>query len=229
MSTLSGTPTWSAPSPRGRGGFALAALIVANLVPLVGVIVFGWDVREILLLYWAENVVVGFWTAARMLRVGGLKTLPMVAFFSFHFGMFTVVHGIFVNIITSPGGMGGFGGGSPSSLLASVPPLALVGLFISHGVSYVLNFLVGGEWRGSTVQREMTRPYPRLIVLHVAIVASGFFVMVIGQPIVLLILLVVIKTGIDAIAHLRQHRHLDLDAGGQDVSRKHDTAEHDDE
>ncbi len=35
------------------------ALIAANLLPLLGVIFLGWDAFAILLLYWAENVVIG--------------------------------------------------------------------------------------------------------------------------------------------------------------------------
>ncbi len=34
-------------------------LIAANLLPLLGVIFLGWDAFAILLLYWAENVVIG--------------------------------------------------------------------------------------------------------------------------------------------------------------------------
>ena len=38
---------------------AIALLIVANLVPLVGVLCFGWDLTTLVALYWAENGVVG--------------------------------------------------------------------------------------------------------------------------------------------------------------------------
>ena len=37
---------------------AVAALIIANLVPLVGVLWFGWDVWGILIIYWLENGIV---------------------------------------------------------------------------------------------------------------------------------------------------------------------------
>ncbi|MEM1011289.1 MAG: DUF6498-containing protein [Planctomycetota bacterium] len=184
---------------------SLVALVVANLVPLVGVALFGWDVRQILLLYWAENVVVAFWAAMRMARVGGIGAVPLIGFFAVHFGIFTFVHGVFVGVLTSLDEMqGGFP--SPVALLGEVPGLALFGLFLSHGVSFFGNFLLGGEWRTAELKEEMARPYPRMIVLHVAIVMSGMFVVVLGQPTALLMLLVVLKIGLDVVAHRRSHR-----------------------
>ena len=41
-------------------------LILANMVPLLGVVLWQWDVMSILLLYWAENVVIGLLNVARM-------------------------------------------------------------------------------------------------------------------------------------------------------------------
>ncbi len=46
----------------GSSPVAVAALIVANLVPLAGVLLFGWDVMTILVLYWIENGIVGLST-----------------------------------------------------------------------------------------------------------------------------------------------------------------------
>ena len=34
-------------------------LILANLIPVIGVLLYEWDVLSILLLYWAESVVIG--------------------------------------------------------------------------------------------------------------------------------------------------------------------------
>ena len=38
---------------------AVVALIVANLIPLIGVLFFGWSVWNILIVYWLENGIVG--------------------------------------------------------------------------------------------------------------------------------------------------------------------------
>jgi hypothetical protein len=38
---------------------AAIALLVANTIPLAGVVCFGWDLTTILVIYWLENGVVG--------------------------------------------------------------------------------------------------------------------------------------------------------------------------
>ena len=41
-------------------------LIGSNLVPLLGIAFWGWDAFELLVLYWCETAVIGFWTAIEM-------------------------------------------------------------------------------------------------------------------------------------------------------------------
>ena len=50
---------------------AVVALVVANLIPLVGVLFFDWNVWMILVVYWLENGVVGFFNVLKMLRAEG--------------------------------------------------------------------------------------------------------------------------------------------------------------
>ena len=59
---------------------AVAALIIANLVPLVGVLWFGWDVWGILIIYWLENGIVGLFNVLKMRRAEGPEdSSPMAA------------------------------------------------------------------------------------------------------------------------------------------------------
>ena len=75
------------------------ALIAANLLPLWGVLAWGWPVLPLLVLFWLENVLVGLQTVLCMLLVDPedvalwLAKLFMVPFFCLHYGMFTAVHG----------------------------------------------------------------------------------------------------------------------------------------
>ena len=42
------------------------ALIISNSIPVVGAIVFSWDVGLILTIYWMENIVLGFYNVIKM-------------------------------------------------------------------------------------------------------------------------------------------------------------------
>ena len=52
----------------GFPSVSVAALVVANLVPLFGVALLGWRLFPILLLYSLENAVIGFYNILRMIK-----------------------------------------------------------------------------------------------------------------------------------------------------------------
>ena len=53
-------------------------LVVANAIPLIGVLFFGWSLITILVLFWVENGIVGLWNIPRILLARGsvLQSLP---------------------------------------------------------------------------------------------------------------------------------------------------------
>ena len=47
------------------------ALVVANLMPLAGVLALNWNVTPIMVFYWTENLVIGFYNVLKMRRAQG--------------------------------------------------------------------------------------------------------------------------------------------------------------
>ena len=47
---------------------SIAFLVLANLIPLFGVLYLGWSLMLIMILFWLENIVVGFYTIVKMKR-----------------------------------------------------------------------------------------------------------------------------------------------------------------
>lgn len=191
-------------------------LVVANLVPLIGVIWFGWSLYGVMWLYWAENGVVGLYALARILSTGDTpiwKAIPLGAFFVVHFGGFWAVHGVFVRtLFGSPGdGSMGWAVATEAAPIAAVVPLAA-----SHGVSFVMNYLIGGEWRGATLSGEMIKPYGRVVILHLVILLGGWTILAVNGGLIALVLLVVLKTALDLgihwVAHGRRYADLDTEA-----------------
>jgi hypothetical protein len=198
---------------------AVVALIVANLVPLVGVLFFGWSVWNILIVYWLENGIVGGFNVLKMATAAGTATpedLPpnnrggagmgkvsLIPFFVMHYGLFWVVHGIFV--FTLPflftGEPGSASGINPGAIV-----LAGIALAISHGVSYWWNFLHGGEYRRISAAQLMFAPYGRLLVLHMTIILGAVAIGTTGAQSAAVAILVAIKIAIDLALHLAEHR-----------------------
>jgi hypothetical protein len=150
---------------------SLAALMAANLLPLAGVILWGWQVGDVVFLYWAENLVIGAFCVLRMLTSACetegdpvyvlIGRLGLAAFFSVHYGGFCFVHGSFLGHLFPPSGI------APSydpwdvlrELLRNVPArLAMLAIAASHGYSFVANYLVGGERYPTAAGDLMTRP-----------------------------------------------------------------------
>lgn len=184
------------------------ALIVANVIPLLGAVAWGWSVFEIVVTYWAENLIIGGYTLLRMLGAGGWQRdapifvgkVFMSGFFTVHYGMFCLVHGFFVFSLL------GQGQGKEAVLSGKGFVIALLALVISHGVSFVKNYWAGGEYRGTTIQVQMFAPYPRIVVLHVAILFGAFAIQALGSTVPMLVILVVGKTAIDLSLHRWMHR-----------------------
>jgi len=267
------------------------ALLVANAIPLVGVLFFGWSLLTILVLFWIENGIVGFWNVPRILlarqsiaeslpdmvryagldkaeseeaaallesrmreaqaqitvetsgggvrtvnpsalllgRLGGVAHAVLAVFFVIHYGLFWLVHGIFVFALPT------FFGAARSECIGGAPALpagfqldpglydfgpcstpfgevvwsnvaiAAVALFISHGASFFLNYVGRREYLTTSPARQMGAPYGRVVILHLTIIFGAMAVAFLGAPIAALVVLLVLKTAFDLRLHLREH------------------------
>lgn len=172
-------------------------LLAANLLPLVGVIAFGWDLFLVLLLYWAESAVILLFSLLKLPFTSGLGALFLVPFFLVHAGMFMGVHLLFLVLF--------FGEGQPWRSLARDVALVLVAFLVSHGHSFVANFRRKGEsFKGHG--DVMASFYKRIVVMHLTILFGGFLTMSLGSPVWAVVLLVALKTAVDAWAHLRERK-----------------------
>lgn len=195
---------------------SVIALILANLVPVGGVLFFGWEVFPLMFLFWSENVVVGVFNVLKMVFAGGggaagqAAKIFCIPFFCIHYGMFTFVHGVFV--IALFGGGFGHAGGFPNfdTFLGVMQDnhlgWAVLGLTVSRGISFVTNYLGGGEYKNITAPQLMAQPYGRIVVLHLAILGGGFLMLALHQPVLGLLLLVVLKILLDLAGHLRERQ-----------------------
>jgi hypothetical protein len=207
----------------------VALLVVSNLVPLLGALMGWMGLGDVFAVYWLENVIVWFFATIRIAtakgvavsdpdRTGPTSPLASAAFFCFHYGIFTVVHGGFtiVMIAMSSSGFVHYG----SWLIAAAA------LFVSHLLSLVIHWFGRGERLVTTPGQAMFWPYPRMLVLHVAIIAS-FFLLLRGlaedgtaNEVLPVVLLVGLKLTIDIVLHVRERIRAALAAASGDASEQ---------
>ena len=213
-------------------------LILANLIPLAGVVLFQWDVLAILLLYWAESVIIGVLNVLRMVacktdnilhgvlpQLAGRplptelsKSIPsgagvalkffLIPFFIVHYGMFCFGHLIAVLGIFSDTGMSLRAAFSLSHLWQISFWIAVAAIAGSHLFSFITNYIGGGEYKRANLVLLMHRPYGRIVAMHVAIVFGAGLVMWLGSPLPMLLILIVAKTILDIRLHEKERRKL---------------------
>jgi Family of unknown function (DUF6498) len=216
-------------------------LVAVNLIPLVGVMFWGWSLMMILVLYWVESGIVGVINIFKIARAEGSEDEPPVSlegsrivirigssmdmtgkgstitFFIIHYGIFWVVHGVFVFLLPLFAGLAspqidltapnlGIGAMDFGPLPLDGVLFATIGLTVSHVVSFYVNFLGRGEYLRVTPTEQMFSVYGRVVVLHVTIIAGATVIALFGTPVAALVLLVGVKTLIDLGLHLRAHR-----------------------
>ena len=179
------------------------SLIAVNvLIPFLGALLFNWSLAAILFYYWLENVVVGFYNILKMskatgttstARINGKAYSPtrnskfsLIFFFTIHYGLFTLVHGVFVFAIFGQPVMSG------ASFVAG-----LLSLLLTHGLSYHSNFIGTDEYTRVSPPDLFIYPYPRIIVLHLVILFGAIPVLLLGAPFITLVLLIILKTYVD--------------------------------
>jgi len=184
------------------------ALIGANLISLAGVLFLDWKLGDVMVLFWAESAVIGFWNVIKLAVVGKWAALFAAPFFVGHFGGFMAGHFLFIYYMFVRGiNAAGPEPGVWAALLDLFVPLwpALAVLFISHGVSFFTNYLGRREYLGTDLKTQMGEPYKRIIVMHLTIILGGFLTMLLRTPVAALLLLIALKTATDLYAHRKEH------------------------
>lgn len=193
------------------------------LLPVVGILALGWDWREVIVLYWLENITVGVLNVVAMIRTRNLQDTDeqptvtvggssrnvstkagLVPFFILHYGIFTAVHGVFVffmisgwfsmfgrtlNRITSVW----FGEGSAVSTQTALEPLdfvAIIGVWAVGSIVQLVVSLFTPRDDLPSVGELFTRPYRRIITLHLTIIVAAWLITRFDWPPIAALLLV---------------------------------------
>ena len=195
-------------SAADEGKNSLWALLIANSIPLFGAYFLGWQLTEIIVLYWAETLVLLFYQSIRNIAVSPLKGLLLSLRNSAHIivfasGQFLMIWAFFIQKV--------FENSSPAvdeslttvfNYFISIWP-ALVALVASHGYSLYLHFFKNPN--ASKVLLPVKPLFFRIGVMHATIILGVILVILTDGYWATLLLLMALKTLVDAIAHCKQH------------------------
>jgi hypothetical protein len=204
----------------------LIIVLVSNLIPLLGVVFWGWSTFVLLMLYWLETVIIAFWTLLRIL-IGGdfaknffgeiLGRLFMFVFFLVHSSGFMLGHFVFLWAFYGSGG-------SAKNLQLSedffrtIPvefwdkivigqglliPLAVS--FVGRGIAFVIEMSRLPLWKrlvdqdtveGRSAGALVGGLYTRIVIMHIVILGGAALAQKYGS-LAPLVLLIAGKTIVD--------------------------------
>lgn len=185
---------------------SLGLLILANGLAIGLGMWQGWDLREMMVLYWVQSIVIGLTNALRILALGDYSTenfrindvqpqatagtkIQVAVFFLIHFGIF---HAVYLGFLLT--------GGNPFAVIGPAFLACAAGFVVHHGFSLVYNIAIDRAGRPN-IGALMFTPYLRIIPMHLMIV-FGVFLM---NDAVGVIAFGVLKTLADGLMHLVEH------------------------
>jgi hypothetical protein len=190
----------------------LVQLLIYSLLPIIGIFFFNWDWREILILFWLENITIGTKAIIGMARSksesneitsfaasAGVPVNPIfikfgqIAYFIVHYGIFTLVHGVLLFTATSGNFLGQTASPVEISSLLNIWILASI-------VQIVVAFFQPAPT--SSLKQQFKEPYKRILPLHLALVLGGFVVVFLQLPAGSVVVLIVVKLILDIKSYI---------------------------
>lgn len=153
--------------------------IAMNAITALGVVAFGWPAGNVFILFWVENAVIGAWSVVRILTargkggppvritVNGRRTNPgpvgLALFFCVHYGIFCLVHAVFTGFVA-------YSLGIRATFLYLGLPIVLI--LVRYTVETVTVWFGAGQRQVVSPTQAMSQPYPRIVVLHLAVLVA---------------------------------------------------------
>jgi len=191
--------------------FSLWTLVITNLIVIVVAYVNGWDLGDMLWVYWFQSVAIGIVTIIRILSLKNYSTegvevnyllvveptfgykLYTASFFLLHYGLFHAAYFSFLNTQTPINF-------STSEVDVKILLLTAALFLANHLFSFFYNnYLNSSDNPQQNIGTVMLYPYARIIPMHLVIIFGSQWG---GASILFFSLL---KTGSDALMHIIEH------------------------
>ena len=172
------------------------SLLIANLIPVIGVWFLDWSAKEVFLVYCLETIIIGGFTLIKLFITGisgkatdtwetqgGSKMKQpfwfFMLFFLLHYGLFVAVQmGIFFSVsgIGDEHGITFFNFFSKWPSLLTKDAYIMLGAFIvSYGFRLTSDFIMTGDYKTSSLGYLMFQPYGRIFIQQVTVILGSMF------------------------------------------------------
>lgn len=183
------------------------SLISSNLLLLIGIIYWQWEIFDVLIIYWLESFTIVIFNALKIHKCNRIrkeKTAPGYFAYFYIYLMAALVWLIFICVFFGPWNfiISDQPGGSFNVNIIFM----IVFLILSHGISYKNNFIDKKEFKILSIEELFYAPIYRFVVIQVVVFFAGYYFMKTGSMMLSAIIIVLLKTFLDLFAHWQEHR-----------------------
>jgi len=158
---------------------SIAALAISNAIPLLGVLLYDWTVSGVLLLYFIETLIIGFFITLRLRKSELMPGFIIVSLF------FAIIHGIFLFIFFE------------DKLVQEIGPLShtlIIGSIILFASNAIYHFFNYKNTELEHKRKFVARHIKRIQILHLTIIIG---VALFSDSLITLLIMIAIKTLFD--------------------------------
>ena len=204
-------------------------LVFSNIIIIIFAILEGWNLSNVLWVYWSQSVIIGYFNYKRILKLENFITenfkmngrsfnptesskKQVANFFLMHYGFFHFGYFMFLNIAHSFS-FGGNDTGISFIINILVFIASIITFYFNHKASHELNHQEDLKGRVN-IGTLMFMPYARIIPMHLIIIFGGLFVVsgtidgISVSSIITLTFFLILKTIADVIMHKIEHSFL---------------------
>jgi hypothetical protein len=153
----------------------LLTLILVNLIPVAGVLFFGWQIGHVVILFWLESLMIGFFNLLRILLAQGRHEMKpankygTALFFLIHYFGFMIAQGFFMFALV-------LDSDDILTLSRLNIPLVFAGLLLFYSFNFISEFILSGEFQRKTPDSFFFRPYGRVAIQQVLVLGGGWLI-----------------------------------------------------
>jgi len=191
-----------------RSDRSIIPLLLSNFLTMVWALFEGWQILDVMLVYWVQSVVIGYYNYHRIMDLNEFSTdgfsinnrrpeaspetkKKVAGFFALHYGVF---HAVYLGFM--------FNHESGEVGLSSVGVIAcIVGFALNHRYSYQHN-RERDRHRAPNIGTIMFFPYARIVPMHLTILLAASLG---SDSVTALLAFLSLKTIADVIMHMVEH------------------------
>ncbi|MGI9204297.1 MAG: DUF6498-containing protein [Woeseiaceae bacterium] len=196
------------PSEKAGWRKSVVSLIGANMISIVLALKEGWNLQDLMIIYWAQSVIIGIFSAKRMLALSNFTTVgmwqngkpvpmtpktkrSMAGFFAMHYGGFHFVYLVFI--------LSNERNAFDGNLFFLT--LCVLVFLVNHYISFT-EYREQDAIRTPNIGNIMFFPYLRIVPMHLTIILGGAFT---GAGTGMLLFFLILKTLADVLMHRIEH------------------------